>query len=189
MNEIDVQKQILREKYICIRNNISDKSNKSQSIINKIIETEEFKNSKIIAVYKNLNSEVNTNNLIEYSINIGKTIVLPRIINNNLAFYKLNSHNDILVKNNFGIQEPLGLKNNLVENNRIDLIIVPGVCFDTEKNRLGFGKGFYDRFLENLNIKAFGICFDEQILLDGILPITNNDVKMTKVITDKKIYE
>ena len=71
--------------------------------------------------------------------------------------------------------------------NDIDLVIVPGVCFDKEKNRIGFGKGYYDRFLQNANINTIGICFEEQIV-ENRIPITEYDVKIKKIITDKKIY-
>ena len=59
------------------------------------------------------------------------------------------------------------------------------MCFDKNKNRLGFGKGYYDKYLENTKIKRIGICFTEQ-LVDEI-PITENDIKMDLIITDKEI--
>ena len=65
---------------------------------------------------------------------------------------------------------------------KIDLIIVPGICFDKANNRLGFGKGYYDKYLANKNIKKFGICFKEQLLDD--IPTDNNDIKMDLIITD-----
>ena len=186
MNKIDNIKHNLRKNYIIKRNNIENKEVKSNIIINKIIENDLYKKSKVVALYKSLKSEVNTNKLIEYSINIGKIVVLPKVIGDNIEFYKINSIKDKLIKSKFGVEEPIESEINFIKREKIDLMIVPGVCFDKEKNRMGFGKGCYDKYLENTNIKTIGICFDEQIV--DKLPTTPNDIKMYKVITDKNIY-
>ena len=73
------------------------------------------------------------------------------------------------------------------ELNDIDLMIIPGVCFDREKNRLGFGKGYYDRYLNN-NVKKMAICFEKQVLDKELLPVDRYDKKMDIIITDKNIY-
>ncbi len=184
MFEIENEKKKVRKEYTLIRSKIENKKGKSDEIFNKIIETNLFKESKVIAMYKSINSEVNTDELIKYSINIGKTVVLPKVEENELKFYKINSINEKLFKSKFGIEEPLGQLENFVDNKFIDLIIVPGICFDTEKNRLGFGKGYYDRFLKQKDFKTIGICFDEQIIEK--VPITDNDIKVKQIITDKR---
>ena len=186
MKEINNSKEALRKEYVFKRTQIKNKAKKSQKIISKVIDSDLYKKSKIIALYKSLPSEVNTNELIKYSINSEKIVVLPRIDNEYLKFYKINSIDEQLIKSKFGVEEPIESKINFVEKEKIDLMIVPGVCFDKEKNRMGFGKGYYDRYLENTNIKTIGICFDEQIV--DKLPTTPNDIKMYKVITDKNIY-
>lgn len=181
MNDIDIEKQKLRKKYNTIRDNIKDKK-KSQIITNKIIEMEAFKKSKIMAVYKNFKSEVDTTKLIEYAINQGKIVALPKVCGKDLKFYRINTGHDILIKNRFEIEEPVKSEINFIEKNQIDLIIVPGICFDKENNRLGFGKGYYDRYLKDYNGLTIGICFKEQVI--DLLPITPNDVKVQKIITD-----
>ena len=77
--------------------------------------------------------------------------------------------------------EPMYNKDNIYKG-KIDLIIVPGVGFDQNNNRLGYGKGFYDHFLKNKNIFKIGICFKEQ-LLDEI-PVNEYDIKMDLIITN-----
>ena len=84
-------------------------------------------------------------------------------------------------KGKLGVMEPIG---NIYLGN-IDLIIVPGISFDKELNRLGFGKGYYDKFLSENNIFKVGICFEKQIV--SKLPVDSYDVKMDLVITDKSI--
>ena len=176
-----MNKQELREKYISIRKNIKNKKEKSAIITKKIIEDNDYKNAKIIALYKSLTSEVDTTELIKYSISSGKNVVLPRVVCNDLKFYKI-SLNEKLIKSKFGVKEPIEDESNFVDKEIINLVIVPGVCFDKENNRLGLGKGYYDRFLANTNLYSIGICFEEQIVEH--IPTEKNDIKMKKVITN-----
>ena len=182
---MECKKTRLRNEYILLRKNIKDKKEKSSIIVRKILELEEFKESNIIALYKSIGSEVDTSELIEYSITLGKTIVLPKVEEDELKFYKINGINERLVKSKFGIKEPLGEKEKYIDNSYIDLVIVPGISFDLNKNRLGFGKGFYDRFLSKKDFNSIGISFEEQVV-DNI-PTQSNDIKVKKVITDKRI--
>ena len=72
----------------------------------------------------------------------------------------------------------------LCSSEEIDLMILPGVCFDKNLNRIGFGKGYYDRYLENSNsIYKIGICFKEQITKD-ILPHDTYDIRLDEIICD-----
>jgi 5-formyltetrahydrofolate cyclo-ligase len=92
-----------------------------------------------------------------------------------------------LEKSSFGVPEPPDDENLLADNDKIDLIIVPGLCFDKAKNRLGYGGGFYDRFLKEFPTENIAVCFDEQIYEEGFLPADENDVKVGRIITDKRI--
>ncbi len=173
-------KDELRNKYKIIRDNIKDKDIKSSIIKNKVINTIEYQNSKVIALYKNLGSEVKTNELIDYALNDNKIVVLPKVIGNTLVFYKTD--NKSFTKSKYNIYEPI--ETDIVDN--IDLFIVPGICFDKYKNRLGFGKGYYDRALKT-NSKKIGICFEEQIY-ENRIKVDPFDIRMDKIITDKNIY-
>ena len=184
----NIEKETLRKKYIEIRKNIPNKNYKSNIIFNKLIDSKEYKNSKSIALYKSLDSEVNTVDLIKFSISLGKIVSLPRVVGKKLNFYRINSIKDEFVKSKFGVEEPKEDECNLVRKNEIDLVIVPGICFDKDKNRLGFGKGYYDSFLENINADIVAICFEDQILKDKTLPIEKSDIKVQKIITEENIY-
>ena len=180
------EKQELRKKYLLIRKNIKNKQEKSNMIINKLIQEQSFINAKVIALYKSLNNEVDTNELIKYSLELKKIVVLPKVIENELVFYKIEK-NELLEKSSFGVFEPISNNDNRFSKEKIDLVIVPGICFDLERNRLGFGKGYYDRFLCNTFIKSIALSFDEQIVSTEIIPVNEFDVKVNSVITDKKI--
>lgn len=183
-----MNKSELRKLYLSKRKNIKNKKEKSLIINNKIKELSEYKNSNVIALYKSLPSEVDTTSLINDTINLGKIVVLPKVEKEELKFYKINSLEDLFIKSNFGVEEPDGKETNYIDKKYIDLAIVPGVCFDKEKNRVGFGKGFYDRFLVNSNFMTIGICFEEQITKEMIYA-NEYDVKVDKVITEENIYK
>lgn len=171
------EKNDLRNKYLEIRKNLVDKDKKSFVIFDKIIKDKDYINAKVIGLYKSLSSEVNTDKLLEYSLEVGKVVLLPRVVENEIKFYRYNL-NDSLEKSKFGVLEPLESSNDY----SIDLVIVPGVAFTIDGNRLGFGKGYYDRFLANKNIKTIGICFKEQIC--DYIPVNENDIKINKIIHD-----
>lgn len=178
-------KSILRIKYQNIRNEIRDKNEKSDLICEKILNTEIYKKSNVIAVYRNLPSETDTTKLILEALKEGKTIALPRVVSSNaIQFFKIQNLENFELSD-LGIEEPPMCEENLVPKESIDLIVVPAVSFDLEKNRLGFGKGCYDYYLEENNFYKIGICFDEQI---SDINFNNDryDIRMDLVITEKR---
>ena len=188
MENRGLEKENLRKKYIEIRKRIIDKQSKSKKIINKIIDEEDFKLAKVVALYKSLSSEVDTTELIDYSMKKGKVVVLPRVTGNELHFYRIDDASEKLEKSRFGIYEPVISATSLINNDEIDLVIVPGICFDIQRNRVGFGKGYYDRLLANWNLNSIAICFDEQVLKNELIPNTFLDIKVKKIVTEEKVY-
>ncbi len=176
-----INKNDIRKKYLLIRKKINNKDIKSRIIMEKIIDDDYFKNSKVIALYKSLKNEVNTDYIIDYCLKNNKIVLLPRVVLNDLLFYTY-SLDDKLEKSNIGILEPIDNHCNCYDGEKIDLVIVPGVCFSENGDRLGYGKGYYDRFLKGKNVKSIGICFKEQLC--NRLPINIDDYKLDKVISD-----
>ncbi len=178
-------KSILRIKYQNIRNEIRDKNEKSNLICEKILNNEIYKKSNVIAVYRNLPSETDTTKLIEEALKQGKTVALPRVVESNvIKFYKIENLENLEISD-LGIEEPPISEEMFIPKESIDLIIVPAVSFDLEKNRLGFGKGCYDYYLEENSFYKIGICFDEQI---SDINFNNDrfDIRMDLVITEKR---
>ena len=169
-------KKELREKYIQIRKNIKNKEELSNQIANKVLESLEYANAKTICLYKSFGSEVDTSEIIKQALKDGKTVGLPVVSETSMDFYKI----DIIEAD----QDPSLDMDECIEPKTIDLIIVPGICFDLENNRIGFGKGYYDKYLSNKELTAtkIGICFEEQILKHGLIDIEPHDVKMDKVL-------
>lgn len=183
-----MNKQELRKQYLKLRKTVFNKKSKSKEITNKVISFEGYKLAKVIAIYNSLEDEVDTQDLIKYSIENNKIVVLPRVINKTeMKFYKISSL-DKLERGVLGIKEPIEDENSLVRPNEIDLMIIPGVCFDRNKNRIGFGGGYYDRYLESEeNILKIGVCFEEQLLKENYIEAEDNDIKMDMIVTDRKI--
>lgn len=172
-----MNKQILRNNYKNIRKNIEDKEKQDNVIFNKIIELEEYKQSELVLIYVSLEDEVDTIELIKHSFKKGKKVAVPKCEGNNIVFYYINKLYD-LEKGYFGILEPK--TNEIVKDFDNSICIVPGIAFDKENNRIGYGKGFYDRFLENYNGIKIGLTYKECICAK--IDTDNNDVKMNKVI-------
>ena len=181
-----MDKEELRKKYIDIRKKVEDRVRKSNSICQKVLETEEFKKAKIIACYMSLPTEVDTKLLIEESIKYGKTVVLPKVNGQELEFYIIKDlDNSGFERSAIGVEEPKEFYHEKIDVYLIDLIIVPGICFDKEGNRLGFGKGYYDRTLKRTNnTYSIGICFREQIVQEKVIPVNSFDKKVDLVISD-----
>ncbi len=174
-----MNKEVLREKYLNIRKNINEENKQKYDnyIFNRVINLEEYKESKLVLIYVSLKYEVDTFNLINYSLNKNKKVAVPKCEENDIIFYEIKSLKD-LEEGNFGILEPKVNKPITDFNNSI--CIVPGVAFDKQNNRIGYGKGFYDRFLKNYEGTKIGLTYKECICdkIDSDI----NDIKMDKII-------
>lgn len=154
-------RKIMREK-----RKIMDKSEKNildKELREKLFDTEEYKNSKIIFVYVSTEEEVNTIEIIKRALDDGKSVAVPKIMKNGeMRALKINLL-DELKTGYFNILEPSEDAEDLSEV--IDLTIVPGLAFDKENKRLGYGGGFYDRFFERYkNSFKISLCYDYQFV-------------------------
>lgn len=179
-----MEKSSLREKYKAIRHNVSYRLEKEKKIINKVLLLDRITEAKVIGIYISFMDEVDTIMLIEELKKRKKTIAVPKI-NKDLTmdFYCLDDLHE-LKKNKYGILEPT--TDIVINSADIDILIIPGIVFDTNKNRIGFGKGFYDRYLQKSEIYKVGLCFDEQIS-DEIIDVDEFDIKMDLLVSDKRI--
>ena len=174
-----MNKEILRKHYLNIRKNINelDRKKADNNIFEKLINLSEYKKSDLILIYVSLKNEVDTFKIIEYSLDKGKTVAVPKCEENDLGFYEINSMQD-LKKGSYNILEPITNERIIDFNNSI--CIIPGVAFDKHNNRIGYGKGFYDRFLENYKGVKIGLTYKECIC--NKIDSDSNDIKMDKVI-------
>lgn len=136
-----------------------------------------FATAKRIILYHSLPDELPTAEMIRIW-NESKTILLPRVVGEDMDIVVY--HVDELAPGSFNIQEPTG--NDIIADfDTTDIAVVPGVAFDRSGNRLGRGRGYYDRFLSRFPGTTIGVCADYR-LVDNI-PAESHDVKMDYVIT------
>ncbi|MBO7132846.1 MAG: 5-formyltetrahydrofolate cyclo-ligase [Bacteroidales bacterium] len=148
----------------------------SNAIMQKLEKHSDFAKAKIVMLYYSLPDEVQTAEFIAKWRSI-KQIILPTVVGDDIVPVKLDD-STTFAKGDFNIQEPQSEP----YTGGYDLIVVPGVAFDRNGNRLGRGRGYYDRFLCNhANVKKIGICFDFQ-LVDEI-PTEPTDIKMDEIIS------
>ncbi|RTZ61563.1 MAG: 5-formyltetrahydrofolate cyclo-ligase [Gammaproteobacteria bacterium] len=154
----------------------------SLKVIEKLKTLKEFKRAKTVMLYYPARGEVDLRPLMEEVLQT-KTLLLPKVTADNrllaLEVKDLNS----LRKGAFGIYEPIGGK--IFKPEKIDFIAVPGVAFDRKLNRLGMGKGFYDRFLPRVKGFKVGVAYDFQLVES--LPTEEHDAKLNAVVTSTEI--
>ena len=162
---------------------------KSDQIFNHIIKTPEYLNSKVISIYCGKEKEVQTEKIIKYSLINGKRIIIPITIIKKkcLQFSEIKDYDNELEISTFNVLEPKNEFIRPININEIQLVIIPGIGFDKEGGRLGYGFGYYDRFLKSLKnyIPFFGLAFELQIV--EILPTSKNDIFMHQIISEKGI--
>lgn len=160
--DIREYKKNIRDKNKDLRQKLSleRKSALDNKIFNKIISLKAYQESQMIITFVSTAIEVDTHRLIEHSLKKGKTVVVPRCIDGtrDMAFYKINSMEDLEIAT-FSVLEPKTDVCEKVTNYRNSICIVPGLVFDMKGNRLGYGKGYYDRFLKNYKNKTVGVCY------------------------------
>ena len=166
------------------------RTEKSEIIINKLRSLQVYLDAKLILVYVSFRSEVETHSFINQALRDGKRIAVPLTISDAKLLLPCEIFSlDDLAPRTLGILEPD--KNNTNEVNRkdIDLAVVPGLAFDLHGNRLGFGAGYYDRFLPSLRKDAItiGVCFDEQLVEQ--LPVEVFDVPLDGVLTNLELIQ
>ncbi len=148
----------------------------SELILEKLENHKSFIEAKTVMLYSSLPDEVQTHDFLAKWRN-EKKIILPTVVGDDIIPVELTKDTDFAI-GDFNILEP----QNEAYTGTYDLIVVPGVAFDKNGNRLGRGKGYYDRFLcKHLEVKRIGICFDFQFVDE--VPTEDNDIKMHEVLT------
>lgn len=183
-----MDKQKIRKEILKRRDSITegDKKAKDNSIKNILINLPEFEKASRILFYASYKSEVDTFALMNYCISANKTIALPKVKKESfeLEIFEIKDLSELRAGYQ-NIPEPFLPKDRTMQIKDIDLIIVPGVAFDEMCNRLGYGKGFYDKMLNEKSSPAVALSYEEQIV-DSV-PAESHDIKMDKIITDKRV--
>lgn len=184
-----MDKKTLRKIMIEKRNMLSEEKEVFDKKIKKdLLDTDLYKRSKSIFIYINFGSEINTKAIIESFFNDNKSVYVPKINTKKkeMNAVKISSFEN-LIENKYGILEPDN--NEILNKMDLDLIILPGVAFDYGGGRVGYGGGYYDRYLEsiNKNIIKIALLYDFQ-LIDKV-PCEEHDIRANYIITEKRLIK
>jgi 5-formyltetrahydrofolate cyclo-ligase len=153
----------------------------SKQIQKNLKRIEAYRTAQTIASYYSIGSEVKTQDIMQEIISDGKTLALPKVNGNALVFYNVKKFED-LEEGEFGIMEP---KQNCSVVDKFDIILVPAVAMTRTGQRLGYGKGFYDRFLAGKNITSVALTYSKLVVKH--IPKSNNDVPIHWVVTEDQV--
>lgn len=183
MDKTELRKSLKKE-----RNSLPKeiKNEFDMRIFQEIINSKVYEESQRVFIYVSYNSEVDTIPLIKYSLEKGKRVCVPRVLDKegNMESLYIDSLGE-LREGMYGILEPVSTKK--ASPIDIELVITPGLAFDKEGGRIGYGKGYYDRYLKlSNNAIKMGVCYDFQVVPS--LPTTKEDIKMDMIISEKNKY-
>ena len=183
--EIKEQKKELRRHIRKLKNNftLEEKTEFSLPVFETVERLQEFEKAKCVLAYWSMEDEVYTHDFINRWYN-DKIILLPCVTGDDLILRRYEGAESMIAGEQFGILEPVGEV--FKDYYSIDLMIIPGVAFDKQRNRMGRGRGFYDRLLSVCGCEKIGVCFDFQIVEN--VPCEEFDVKMDKILATSQVY-
>ena len=185
--DLQIKKDEIRKQILEKRSNLSleEVDKKSELIIENL--TPYLKNAQNIMIFTNMKNEVRITKLIE--LYPEKNFFISKIVNSKNREMKINKYNENeLVLHKFGYYE--SSSDDFYDEKILDIVIVPALAFDSSKNRIGFGGGYYDTFLnkvreKNKNTLFIGVCYDFQMIEE--VPIEGHDITLDLVINESEV--
>lgn len=186
-------KALIRKRILEMRDGmpLDERSEKSRRIAEKVIKHPAYRETGHLLTYVSYKSEADTLFLIEHALENGKKVYCPKVRGREMDFYRIGSPED-LEEGYKGIREPRTQNGEKVyragEEQRKILMLMPGSVFDKERNRIGYGGGYYDRYLEkHTEFITMAICFEMQV--QEKIPSDIHDLKPDLIVTECHIYE
>ncbi len=163
----------------------------SEAICARVIESAEFRSASFAVLFASFGSEVDTTSLMAATLAAGKRLALPRVhpVTRELELREVQSIEKDLAPGLWDIPEPVPAGCPEVALEEIDFVLVPGVAFDRDRRRLGYGGGYYDRILARLSpgVPAIAICFGAQLVPE--VPADHHDLRVPVIITENERIE
>lgn len=187
-DDVRLQKSALRAEFKCLRAEMSatQKQKLDADIFFRFTELRQYEECEVLLSYVSSAIEVDTQRIIENAFSHSKRVAVPRCISGKceMEFYYITSFSD-LERGAYGILEPVVSRCEPVENLKSGLCIVPALSFDESCYRLGFGKGYYDRFLSRFDGNTVGLCYESCIRTE--LPRDCFDRHTDIVVSEKRV--
>ncbi len=180
-----VEKARLRKQFLDSRDALSLDFIKitSKQIQDNLRKIDFFRNAKKVGAYYSIGSEVKTHDILQEILNSGKQLALPKVVKNDLVFKIITNFSD-LEQGNFSVMEP---KDKCETIKNLDIIIVPAIALTREGFRLGYGFGYYDRFLHGKKIKTIALSYAKQIIKS--FPHDSHDIKMDFIVNEDRVIK
>lgn len=188
MNKKEVRKEVLK-----IRDAITPqvRNEKSKRITERVLTHTAFQDANTLLLYAAFRSEVDATGIFTEAVSIGKKVCFPRVHGNEMEFYQVENETDF-EESKWGIREPKIEVCKKYESRLKEkvCVIMPGAVFDSDGNRIGYGGGYYDKYLQKLDGKIvykMAIAFEEQIVEAGVIQKEDHDIRVDGIITDGRI--
>lgn len=181
-------KSELRKYFRSMRMQLVNKAEKDEMICKNFLSSPLYKNASQILCYASLENEISTDLILKTAFSDAKAVALPKCTdeNGNMTFYYVKSMSDIKT-GSFGIKEPKADICAEVCDFTDSVCLVPAFSYDLRGFRLGYGKGYYDRYLQKFNSISAGLCYNNFLMND--LPCDKYDKAVNFVFTEDKIIE
>ncbi len=190
MATLKEEKKKLREELLIIRNEISEKERETveRSIISRLLSLTSYRFAETLLLYYPIKGEINLLPLAEAALKAGKRLAFPLCDSESSTMtYHLVSDISQLKPGAYGIPEPSpDLPIYEPSPDKHDLMIIPAVCFDRKGYRIGYGKGYYDRYLTSFGGNAVGVCFEKLVM--SSIPRGRYDKRAALIVTEKGAF-
>jgi 5-formyltetrahydrofolate cyclo-ligase len=165
-----------------------EKQTYDKQIAEKLYELPQWKNARVIGITISKGKEVDTISIIERAWSERKAVSVPKCdpATKTMVFRKIESFSH-LESVYFGLFEPIEMLTSEVNKSDMDIIIVPGICFSKNGYRIGYGGGYYDRYLRNVSAPTVSLAYSFQIV--DSLPIEEHDVPVEMIITNEGVIQ
>lgn len=167
---------------------LDDKKKSDNLIFNNLLKSDILKKTEKILTYVSFRSEADTRQIINFVLDQKITLAVPKCgAEGKMDFFIINSLNE-LIPSDYGIPEPADNRENLLTEFKNTICIVPGLAFDIKGKRMGYGGGYYDRFLSlHPEIITVGLCYNS--LLSDLVPSEPHDISVDYIITEKGLIK
>jgi len=176
----DIRQDMLKKR---VQMESRDSEIASGIIVQTLLELDCIKNAKCVMAYSSHKNEPNLLSFMHAMLDMGKDVALPYIATDDNLIAVEYTNDSVMKSNVYGIAEPIIM--NESEQAEPDVVLVPGVAFDTAMNRIGYGVGYFDRFLKQTNAYKIGICFDMQIVPN--IDSEPYDIAMDMLVTERRV--
>jgi 5-formyltetrahydrofolate cyclo-ligase len=192
-SSVPKDKKALRRYFLENRNSmtIQEVTGKSQAIYERVLSLQVFQEAEYPFIYFSMGNEVQTERLIRSCIEMGKYVSIPVTLveERRMVAAHIMDVDDLVETGKYRIREPRVGTYELVEPISIDLVIAPGIAFDAMGRRIGYGGGYYDRFLllVRASTPVVGLAYESQIVYD--IPVEQHDMSVDIIVSEKRIID